>query len=294
MMSRIELLFSLPAQDLDDIERIEEAVDVSSLTGQDIAVAGIIFLASCVIAWASGLITRRFLRRYTTAPDYVDQLAGRLVSSLIVFIGFASALERLGVDVGWFAVIVALVGVVIVLMIRPLVENGASGLLLTTRPAFSVGDQIETNSYSGEVITINGRSTVIKTPDQRRVHIPNNDVLDQPIVVYTAYEARRSELDIEVAYDADPDTVRRVLVETLGRVEGVVDDPSPSIRARGFGAGTVILRLGWWHDGDLGSDAATLDRVVWNVKAVLDGEGIDMPSPEVIVRRVEPADIEGT
>ena len=277
--------FSLRAQDLDDLEQIEEAVDTSALTARDFAAAAIIFVASWGLAWVLGLVAKHALRKFTNAPEYVDQLAGRFVHSTVVFIGFATALERLGVDVGWFAVILALIGVVIVLMIRPLVENGASALLLTSRPSFSVGDDIETNGHRGEVITINARSTVIKTRDHRRVHIPNTDVLDSAIIVYTAYDARRSELDIEVAYDADPDDISRRLVAAVGELDGVFDEPAPSTRLRGFGNGTVIVRLRWWHDSHLGADGTTLDAVVGEVKRVVDAAGVDMPSPEVIVRQ---------
>lgn len=286
-MSGLLLTVDLLEQDLDDIEKIEEAVDVSELAGRDVAIAAGVFVGACVVAWLLGLLAKWALRRFTAVPDYVDQLAGRFVTSTMVFVGFAAALERLGVDVGWFAVIIALVGVVFVLMIRPLVENGASGLLLTTRPSFSIGDHVESNGYRGEVISINGRSTVIKTRDHRRVHIPNNDVLDGPIVVYTAYEQRRSQLEIEIAYESDVERTCKLLTEEIGQVAGVVVEPAPTVRLCGFGAGTVMLQLHWWHAADLGADGATLDRVAMRVKRVLDDEGVAMPSPELIIRQPE-------
>lgn len=288
-MTALTLRLAVPVQSIDDIEKIEEAVDTSALTSRDVAAAAIIFAASCVLAWVLGLAAKHVMRRFTDAPEYVDQLIGRLVRSVTVFVGFATALERLGVDVGWFAVIIALVGVVIVLMIRPLVENGASGLLLTSRPSFSVGDDIETNGHRGEVITINGRSTVIQTRDHRRVHIPNTDVLDNPITVYTAYPGRRSQLDLEVAYDSDIDEVSRLLIEAASGVDGVLEEPAPSTRLRGFGTGTVIVRLRWWHDSHLGADGKSLDGVVREVKRVVDAAGVDMPSPELIVRQPDRA-----
>ncbi|MFW2381953.1 MAG: mechanosensitive ion channel family protein [Acidimicrobiales bacterium] len=272
-------------QSIDDIEKIEEAITSTPVTGRDLAVAAIILGLSCVVAWLAGRVVRRALRRYTQAPDYVDQLVGWWTRALIVFVGFAASLERLGVDVGWFAVIIAVVGVIVVLMVRPLVENGASALLLTSRPSFGVGDEIETNGHRGEVIAVNTRSTVLQTRDCRRIHIPNSDVLDNPIVVYTAYDVRRSQLEVEVSYHSDVDEVCRLLTQAAADAEGVLDEPAPDTQVRGFGTSTFIVRLRWWHASELRAEANTLDTVARNVKHNLDGAGVDMPSPELIVRQ---------
>jgi small-conductance mechanosensitive channel len=113
------------------------------------------------------------------------------------------SLNLLGVDIGWFTVTIGLVAVVFVLMIRPLIENLAAGLLLETRPSFSLGDEIETSGFTGEVVEISARSTAVKTRDHRRVHIPNTDVLDNTIVVYTALDRRRSHIELQIEYAAD-------------------------------------------------------------------------------------------
>jgi small conductance mechanosensitive channel len=120
------------------------------------------------------------------------------------------------------------------------------------------------------------------------VHIPNNDVLSDDIKVFTALVRRRSRIELEIEYGADIAEATWVLVEAasgVAGVDGVDADPSPYIRARGFGTGTYILSLRWWHDPDLSSGSRTLDGVVRAVKRVLDEAGIALPSPEVIVRQ---------
>ena len=101
-----------------------------------------------------------------------------------MLIALAWAVSLLGVEVGWFALVVASGLIVFVLMVRPLVENLAAGLLLQSRPSFGIGDQIETNGYRGDVISITARSTIIQTRDWKRIHIPNQDVLDESLDVY--------------------------------------------------------------------------------------------------------------
>lgn len=204
---------------------------------------------------------------------------------MVVFIGLAISLSLLGVDVGWFTVTIALVAIVFFLMIRPLIENLAAGMLLETRPSFAVGDEIETNGYTGEVVEINVRSTAIQTRDFRRVHIPNTEVLDDTIIVHTAFDRKRSELELEIEYAADMAETTRILIGAATSVEGVHAEPPPYVRARRFGTGTYILLLRWWHDASLGAASRSLDGVVRAVKTALDAADIAMPSPELIVRQ---------
>lgn len=220
-----------------------------------------------------------------TLPGYVPDLADRGAQALVVFIGLAISLSLLGVDVGWFTVTIALVAIVFFLMIRPLIENLAAGMLLETRPSFAVGDEIETNGYTGEVVEINVRSTAIQTRDFRRVHIPNTEVLDDTIIVHTAFDRKRSELELEIEYAADMAETTRILIGAATSVEGVHAEPPPYVRARRFGTGTYILLLRWWHDASLGAASRSLDGVVRAVKTALDAADIAMPSPELIVRQ---------
>lgn len=277
------------AQSIEDLEKIDEAVDTASLTGWDIAAALSVLVLTWPVAVAAGRVAGRLSRRVPGLPDYVHELAMRGARVVVGIIGLSLAMSLLGVDVGWFSVSLGLVGIIAVLMLRPLIENLAAGLLLQTRPSFSIGDEIETNGIRGEVISINARSTVVKTRDWKSVHIPNQDVLSDSITVFTAFERRRSAIELEVEYSADIDRASQLVIEAASAVDGVASDPPPYVRVRGFGTGTTVLSLRWWHDPDLSSDSRTLDGVVRQVKRVLDDAGIELPSPEFIVRQPDQA-----
>ncbi len=273
------------AQSIDDIGKIEETLDTSGVTGWDIVAAIAILLLTWPVTVVVGRISERLIRRVPNLPEYAYNIAARGVRILVSIIGLALSMSLLGVNVGWFSVTLVLVAVVAVLMLRPLIENLAGGLLLQARPSFHIGDEIETQGTLGEVIEINARSTVIRTRDWKRVHIPNQDVLSDSITVFTAFDRRRSAIELEIEYGAGVEQASRLLVEAASAVDGVHSDPPPYIRARGFGTATYILSLRWWHDPDLSSGVRTLDGVVRQVKRVLDEAGIALPSPEVIVRQ---------
>jgi small-conductance mechanosensitive channel len=275
----------LVAQSVDDLERIEQAVDTAGVTGWDVFAGLLVLVLTWPVALAVGRITKRAIRRVPGVPEYVLNLAKRGAQILTSIVGVAISMSLFGVNVGWFTVTVALVLILAVLMLRPLIENLAGGLLLQTRPSFRIGDEIETKGVRGEVTEINARTTVIQTRDWEVVHIPNDDVLSEVITVLTALERRRSTIELEIEYGADIAETTRLLVEAASGVDGVHADPPSHIRARGFGTGTYILSLRWWHDPDSSSAGRTLDGVVRAVKRVLDEAGIALPSPELIVRQ---------
>ncbi len=280
----------LVAQSIDDLERIEQAVDTSPVTGWHIVAAVIVLTASWPIGLLAGRLAGRVVGRLPTLPDYAPNIAKRAARYLVVFIALAIALNLLGVDIGWFTVTLALVVLVAFLMIRPLIESLASGFLLQTRPSFTIGDEIETNGHRGEVLEINARTTVLQTRDWRSIHIPNIDVLKEVLIVLTRFERRRSAIELDIEYAADVAEASDRLVKAASGVEGVHADPPPHVRARGFGTATYTLSLRWWHDPDISSGTRTLDGVVREVKRALDEAGIEMPSPEVIVRQPDAAE----
>lgn len=274
------LLARLPEQDAEDLEKIEQAT--ASVTTTDIVVGFAALALAWPVALGVGWLFSRAIRRIP-GPDHAKTLIVRLVRVSVAFVGLAIALSRFGVDVGWFTVTLIFIAAVLFLMLRPLLENLAAGLVLETRRSFGVGDEIKTKGYTGEVIELNGRTTVIKQRDWRRVHIPSSDVLEDPIVVFTAFERRRSSLELWVADDLNLDHVTDVVVAATTEVDGVLTDPPPSVMATGFGNGTIGLELRWWHPPGLGDEKHIRNRVVRALAVALPANHVRMPAPELLL-----------
>lgn len=112
----------------DDLEQIDEAIDTSAVTAWEVLAALVIALIGWPISSLVDRVTRPVVRRISATPDYVPELAGRSARVLVLLIAAAWAMSLLGVDVGWFGLVIALVAVVAFLMIRPLAKNLAAGL----------------------------------------------------------------------------------------------------------------------------------------------------------------------
>jgi small conductance mechanosensitive channel len=268
---------------------VSGAVQTSGTTGWDLLLALVVVLLAIPIARLAERLTRKALARIPGLSSDLEKDAGRLTKYAVMVIAGSLALSLLGFNIGWLVAIVVVVVVVVVLMVRPLVENGAAGLLLQSRPSFGVGDRIQVSGYIGEVLEVNSRTTALKTPDGTRVHIPNTQVLDSVLVVYTAFKSRRVSIDLSVDPRADLDAVSQAFVDAVSGVEHVLADPAPVVRARSFGNGTIVLQVRFWFGPDTHSDTAVTDEAIRALQRTIDKEGISLPAPQLIVQR-QPTD----
>jgi small conductance mechanosensitive channel len=265
---------------------LEGAIDTSGITWADIVAAVVVAVATIAVAWVAGRLTRRYLARPGTGSLQVAALGARAARWAVYFIGAAWSLSFLGASVSWFAITLALVGVLVVMIARPMLEKFAAGVALTTRPAFGVGDDVGIGDFKGTVLEITNRSTVLRLRDGRRVHIPNTDVVGETIVVYTTDQKRRTSVDVEVDGRHSVAEVEAVLLGALADTEAVAADPPPRIRARGFG-NAVSLSVRFWHESGLAAEGEALDQAVRAMSVALRGAGMALASESLVVA-VEP------
>lgn len=169
---------------------------------------------------------------------------------------------------------------------QDILSNLLAGLLLIIRQPFQQGDQIEVNGFTGTVEGITIRETTMKTFDGQRVIVPNADVYQSAIQVRTAFEARRTNLEIGVGYEDDLDQAETAILEACASVGDVLTDPAPEAYLIGLGDNAVIFDLRYWTTPQQ-ADVRRIEHLVFKaVKERLDDEGIDMPFP---VRTLEAA-----
>jgi small-conductance mechanosensitive channel len=167
----------------------------------------------------------------------------------VVFAGVILALSIMGVDM-LPIVLVLVIGIAFLFLSgKSLVENWAAGLLLQMRAPYRPGDRIETGDYVGDVELTNVRSVVLRQSDGQVIHVPNIEVLQNPLVNRTGDEAgRRSSLTFGVAYGTKIEDVERMLVEAAASVDGVREDPAPSAWISSLADTTIDLELRFWTD----------------------------------------------
>ena len=130
----------------------------------------------------------------------------------------------------------------------------------------------------GDVELTNIRSVVLRQGDGQIVHVPNIDVLGNPLVNRTGDEAgRRASLNFGVAYGTNINEVERILTEAATSVDGVSDNPAPSAWISSLGETTIVVELRFWTDYTTRHTVPS--TVAQEALTRLDASGVSMPFP---------------
>lgn len=275
------------------MENLDQVFDPESASFWNMLVAIGVLIASGL---AAGLVRRRVRR--AMIGNNVDESASatlaRLAGWSVIFLGAVLALSIMGVDMVPVMLLLVLAGAFLIFAGKGLVENWAAGILLQARAPYQLGDRIDTDSYSGFVQETNARSVLLRTGDGQIIHVPNSDVLANPMVNRSGDEGlRRSSLTFGVAGDSDFDRVESVVVDVATSVDGVVGEPAPpSAFVASIGESTVDVELRFWHR--YADRHAVRSAVTRRALTALDAAGIDLPYPTrtVIVAHSQTTDDE--
>jgi small-conductance mechanosensitive channel len=209
---------------------------------------------------------------------------GRIVSSVAIVAGLIYALAALGIRLGALVGALGIGGLAIAFAAQSILANFLASVILQVRRPFRRGDQIGTNNCEGTVEDVNFRTVVLRTYGGQRVMVPCAEVLGQPIVNHTVAGRRRTSIDIGVAYDADLDLTRQVLLDAVRRVDGVREQPGPEAWVESLGTSSINVVVRFWHAPDQASMWRVRSAVATAAKRALDEAGIEMPFPQRVLR----------
>ncbi len=262
------------------------ALDLSTNDPARIGIAVGIVIASVVVSRILNAFLRpRFTQRRT--PSF-GQVVPRLIGWAVVAVAtvFAITLAAPSIRPVDFIAGLGIFSIALGFAFQDILSNLLAGLLLIIRQPFEQGDQIEVNEFTGTVEGITIRETSLKTFDGQRVIVPNAAVYQSALLIRTAFELRRTSLEIGVGYDDDLDLAERAILDAATSVDGVSDDPAPEAYLIGLGDNAVLFDLRYWTKPHQ-ADVRRIEHHVFKaVKERLDAEGIDMPFP---VRTLEAA-----
>lgn len=176
-------------------------------------------------------------------------------------------------------------GLAVSLAVKDSLANLAGGMsVLFTKP-FALGDYVNINGNEGTVQEIRLNYTVIKTVDNKLVHIPNGDVAKAEITNFTAQETRRLDLVFSIGYDDDFEQAKKIICEIVHDNPLAHSDPEPIVRMVEHGDSAIRIGCRVWVDT---ADYWTLNYdLLEEVKRRFDASGIHIPynQLEIAIRR---------
>jgi len=230
--------------------------------------------------WVSRLVTS-WLGRIMKARDVDNTLViflGNIVYAVLLTAVILASLDTLGFPITSLMAVVGAAGLAVGLAMKDSLGNFAAGVMLVVFRPFSTGDVVEVAGITGKVEGINIFNTVLLTPDNKQVIIPNGQVGAGTIINYTAKDQRRVDMVFGVSYDDDLKVARGILEKICANHPLVLDDPATNIFVLSLGDSSVNFAVRPW----------TKTEDYWTVwgdlmeqgKVELEAAGCSIPYPQ--------------
>jgi len=234
-----------------------------------------------VIGTLAAKIIRAFIRRLLKRSRVEETLVSFITSvSYVALMAFViiAAVGKLGVQTTSFVAVLGAAGLAIGLALQGSLANFAAGVLMILFKPFKVGDFIEAAGTMGGVEEIGIFTTELKTPDNKKVIVPNAKITGDNIINYTAKGTRRMDIVACVSYSSDLDKVRKVLEEILSEEERFLKDPAPTIGVLELADSSVNFAFRPWVRTDDYWDV--FFETQEKIKKRFDAAGIEIPFPQ--------------
>jgi len=245
--------------------------------GLKILGALVIFLVG---KWLAGVVSRLVEKGLIKA--HVEKTLAKFARHLtyvgiLIFVAIA-ALAAVDVETTQFAMVIGAAGLAIGLALQGSLANFASGFLMIIFRPCKVGDFIEAAGTKGTVKEVGIFNTIVNTPDNIRVFIPNAKLTGDNIMNYTVNGTRRVDLVVGVSYEDDLKKAKQVIETVLAGDERVLEEPSPTVAVVEMGDSSVNFVVRPWVKSEEYWNAYF--DITAKIKLSLDQNDITIPYPQ--------------
>jgi small conductance mechanosensitive channel len=245
--------------------------------GLKVVAAVLIFVVG---KWLAGVLTKMLRAVMTRAKQ--DETLVKFIGNIAYYAMFAfviiAAISQLGVHTTSLIAVFGAAGLAVGLAMQNSLSNFAAGVMLIVFKPFKVGDYVEVAGTAGTVEAVMIVSTRLKSPDNKRIYVPNGQIYSGNIVNYSANDTRRVDLVFGCSYEDDISRAKSVLENLLANDDRVLAEPAATVTVSALADSSVNFNVRPW--------VKTEDYwgLYWDmtekVKLRFDEEGISIPYPQ--------------
>jgi small conductance mechanosensitive channel len=262
-------------------------IDVNALFSKiaELATTYGLQLLLAILVLVVGLIVIRSITKWSVKMMNKSNVDASLVPFLRSLISITlkvlliiSILSMVGIQMTSFIAVLGAAGLAVGLALQGTLQNFAGGVIILLFKPYKVGDYITTQGYSGTVKEIQIFTTVLNTPDNQTIIIPNSPIAVNPLTNYSTQETRRVDFTFGIGYNDDIDKARSVIMKIINEDTRIHKEPESMVKIANLGDSSVDFATRVWvNSGDY-----------WNVffdtnekiKKAFDSEGISIPFPQ--------------
>ncbi|MCL1067519.1 mechanosensitive ion channel family protein [Shewanella olleyana] len=247
----------------------------------NLIVAFITLLVFIFIANIGGKIFKNLSNKVVDSQEVINLLAS-IIKVTITTIGFFVALDFVGLQ-GTVTSLLAgagILGLAIGFAFQDMTENLISGITMSVRKPFKIGDIISSNDVMGRIVKINLRNTLVETFSGQHVMIPNKMVFRSILTNYSRKGLRRIEIPVGISYGDCPKTAAQVITDAINQKPYVANTEKTAVHASSFADSSVNLLVWFWIDypGHFDYMDVKNDGII-TIKETLADAGIMIPFP---------------
>lgn len=279
---------------MNDVENAMDQMESLSMTAYEMILTYVPQIALAIVTLVVGLwiigmvvkVVKLSMEKSKVDPTLIPFMSS-LVSWTLKVLLFISVASMIGIATTSFIAVLGAAGLAIGLALQGSLANFAGGVLIMVFKPYKVGDLVEAQGHLGVVKEVQIFNTILTSPHNKQVILPNGMVSNGAIVNFTAEGLIRVDLSVGIAYDADIAKAKAVLLEVMTQHEKVLTDPAPFVGVLEMADSSVNLAVrphckpeDYW---DVFFD------INEQVKMALDANNISIPFPQRDVHLINAA-----
>jgi small conductance mechanosensitive channel len=244
----------------------------------NIALAIVVFIVGRLIAKVLIKVLERLLVRAKVDSMLIEFIGSIASAALLLFVIIAS-LDMLGVNTTSLIAMLGAAGLAVGLALQGSLQNFASGVLLIIFRPFQVGNFIDAGGVSGTVEKITIFNTIMLTPDNREIIVPNASVYGGTITNFSARETRRIDMVYGIGYGDDIKKAKELLMQAMESDERILKDPAPMVALSELADSSVnFIARPWVNAADYWDVKRDFTE---KIKLAFDENGVSIPFPQM-------------
>lgn len=264
-----------------DLSNPEQIIVLLTEQGTSLAMKLLAAIAIFIVGrWIAhrivSLVSKALAR--TEMEDTLEKFLCNILNAVLLVVVIIAAIGALGVETTSLLAVLGAAGLAVGLALQGSLSNFAAGVLIVAFRPYKVGDVIEAGGVIGTVREVQIFTTVIHTGDNKRIIVPNSQIMNGTIINYSANANRRIDLVFGCGYGDDLDKVRAILEEIVADDERILAEPATTIAVNELAESSVKFVVRPWVRAE--DYWAVYFDITEQVKKRFDAAGINIPFPQ--------------
>ncbi len=233
--------------------------------------------------WVIKIIQRAVKRNFekrdvdVSLRGFLNSMIGILLKIMLLI----SVVGMVGVEMTSFIAILGAAGLAVGMALSGTLQNFAGGVMILIFKPFKVGDFIDAQGHTGIVNEIQIFNTILKTPDNKTIIIPNGGLSNSSMTNFSTEPRRRVDFVFGIAYGDDVDKAKKVILNLINEDERILKDPEPFVAVSELADSSVNLVVRVW------AEATNYWGIYFDLQEkvykTFDKEGLNIPFPQMDV-----------